>query len=114
MIINGEQFVIVSNIVQLITNYFVAEAHIQIDRKQKLMETNKSRVLPNHEEILLNRISESIPDYMKEHQPKEGPPDLNNMLYRRVKKWYASIQHTSYAPILATTTLLEMMYQTYH
>ena len=62
----------------------------------------KIRVLPNLEEILLDIIPQSVPDYMKEHQPEEGHPDLDDILYRHVKKWYAFIQHISYVPMLAT------------
>ena len=53
---NGEKVTIVSNIVELITNYFVAKVHVERDRKRVLMENNKLRMLPNIEERLLDGI----------------------------------------------------------
>ena len=43
---------------------------------------------------MLDGISESVPDFIKVHQPKKGKPDLDDMLYRHVKQMLCD--HTSY------------------
>ena len=34
---------------------------------------------------MLDGIPESVTDYIKAHRPKEGHPDLDNILYRHAK-----------------------------
>ena len=44
------------------------------------------RTLLNLEQTLMGGIPEEVPIYMKYHQPKKGPTNLDDILYRHVKK----------------------------
>ena len=94
VVMNGEQFTIITRIVQLLNKPFVVKTHVPIDERCNIMEKNRYRELPNHEETLLDGVPEAVPNYMKEHQSKAGPPNLNNLLYMHMKKMVCD--HTTY------------------
>ena len=86
VVMNAGKVVIVTQIIQLVTNLFVAETHVQQNRRRELMGKRMAKPLPNLEEMISNGIPEAVPSYMKDHQPREGPPDLDDLLYRHVKQ----------------------------
>ena len=57
-------------------------------------QNEETATLPKSDDTLLDYIPESVPDFVKVHQPKKGKPDLDDMLYRHVKQMVCD--HTSY------------------
>ena len=100
VVLDGEGIAIVAQIVQLIINCFEAKPHVQKDRNQKMFvrhminQNAKTVTLPKSNYILLDKIPESVPDFIKVHQSKKVKPDLDDMLYRYVKQMVCD--HTIY------------------
>ena len=62
----------VTHMIQLITNSFDTIPHVQKDRKRNLMERICYDNFRKPDKTLLDGIPYGAPNYMKEHQSKEG------------------------------------------
>ena len=75
VVLNGERIADVAQIVQLIVNCFEANPHVQKDRKRKkyvrhMINQNSNNItLPKSYDTLLDSIPESVPDFIKVHEP---------------------------------------------
>ena len=85
-VMNKDKVTIVTQIIQLITNYFLVKPHVQRDTERNLMDNMGYIILQTLDLSLFDSIPEAVLNDMKEHQPKRSAPNFDSMLYINMKQ----------------------------